>query len=40
MTLDEWFEFYDDGRDKQPTLIIYLALVIISETFILVNLFM
>lgn len=40
MTLDDWFEFYEAGRSKQPTLILYLAMVIITETFILVNLFM
>eukprot|EP00002_Diphylleia_rotans_P007019 TRINITY_DN1649_c0_g1_i7.p1 TRINITY_DN1649_c0_g1~~TRINITY_DN1649_c0_g1_i7.p1 ORF type:complete len:414 (+),score=85.66 TRINITY_DN1649_c0_g1_i7:152-1393(+) len=39
MTLDDWFQIYRSGVERDPTIIIYLICFIILETFIFINLF-
>lgn len=39
ITLDNWFELYDDVRERDPYMIFYLIVFIIIETFIFINLF-
>lgn len=39
ITLDDWFQFYDDTRDRSRSMIYYLVIFIVLETFIFVNLF-
>ena len=39
LTLDDWFEFYDTIKDRDPTILIYLITFILLETFIFINLF-
>eukprot|EP00899_Mesostigma_viride_P020635 jgi/Mesvir1/28573/Mv00989-RA.1 len=39
LTLDDWYSFYTDMRQTKPSILIYLVVFIIIETFIFMNLF-
>ncbi|KNC46165.1 ion transporter [Thecamonas trahens ATCC 50062] len=38
ITLDDWFEFYDTIKDRDPTVLIFLLVFIVLEAFVLLNL--
>lgn len=39
LTLDNWFDKYDQAKDRAPTMILFLMVFIVVETFIFINLF-
>jgi len=39
LTLDDWYEIYQETKDIYPTMVLYLIAFIVTETFIFVNLF-